>query len=439
MSGKRAVVALIVALVAFGYVFTLNPGMAEFQIYPGARVNTSFALILFLFFLAGFGLAVFATAFKEAARSFFFWRHRKGDERREEAKRLVIQGRGLAVLGRTRLARKLLQKAHRKAAGEPLVALEMARVEMADGLQDRAEKRLKALLEDDAKNPEVLQLLLDLYRDRGDFEGQVATLTRWLEADPKHVGALRHLRDLYRSAGNWAEAVRTQEKILALAQGRKDRSAERRVLSELRLRQAKAAGPARSRGMLERLVREDGEFAPAHALLGDALLELGDRDGAVQAWVRGYHATGQAGLLLKAEQVRVAEGKAGEILQLYKKLGKKGGVALLLRARLLLILERAKEAFELLEQADAELRDSRIGRLLLGEALFRLRSYDEAVKAFRHSALGADENLPLPFACRRCGNGAPAWNAVCPRCEGVDTVELRVDALPGPPVPAAAS
>ena len=64
MNDKRSAVAIVLALLAFGYVFTLNPGMVEFQIYPGARVNTSLALVLFLFFLAGFGLALFLSAFR---------------------------------------------------------------------------------------------------------------------------------------------------------------------------------------------------------------------------------------------------------------------------------------------------------------------------------------------------------------------------------------
>ena len=92
MSGKiRAVVVLVVALLAFGYVFSLNPELTEFKIFPGKDpIKTSFALILFLFFLAGFGLAVLATAFQGALRSFAFWRFTRRTARRE--KRSVRDG-----------------------------------------------------------------------------------------------------------------------------------------------------------------------------------------------------------------------------------------------------------------------------------------------------------------------------------------------------------
>lgn len=437
MSGKRAVAALLAALVAFGYVFTMNPGMVDFRIYPGTTVSTSLALVLFLFFLAGVGVAALTTAFKEAARSFWFWRHRKGEERRDEARRLLVRGRGHAALGRTRDARKLMARAHRKAAGEPLIAIEMARAELADGQDERAEQRLQALLHEDSRNPEVLGLLLEIYRARGDYEGQVATLTRRLELDPDHLATLRSLRDLYRDAENWTEAVRTQERVLARTDGRAGREAERRTLSELRLRRARALGPQRAREILVKITEEDEPFAPAHDALGETLEALGDREGAVQRWLKGYHATGQVGLLLRVEEARRREGQAAEMLKLYKKLGKKGGAASLLRGRLLLELERTQEALECLEGADPRAAGSRTGRLLVGEALYRLRSFDEAARAFREAAAGGGGAPPLAFTCRDCGATVAQWGGRCPKCGAYDRLDLDLGAVPPvAPVPA---
>ncbi len=429
MSGKRAVVALIAALLAFGYVFTMNPGAVEFRLYPGARVNTSLALVLFLFFLAGFGLALFGTAFKEALRSFRFWRHRKDDERREAASRLVAQGRAHALLGRTGAARKLLRRAYRKSP-EAQVALEMARAEIGDGKLPPAERRLKALLEDEPRNPEILALLLQVYRSRKDFEGQVATLSRWLEAEPDHVPSLQALRDLYRDTGNWSEAARVQERVVARTETRQTRAAERRVLSELRWRQAGnlAAGPARS--LLEKVAAEDEAFAPAHASLGEQWLAAEDSQAAVRAWVRGYEASGQAALLLRAEEVLLAQGRSEEILKLYRKLGKRGGAAVLLRARLLLDLERSQEALKVLEGDPPATGESRAGGLLLGESFFRLGSHDLAARAFRESVFGGEGSVPLAFTCARCGTTHRRWSAACPACGRVDTLELDLGALP---------
>jgi len=434
--GKRAVVALLAALLAFGYVFTMNPSATDFQLYPGAKVHTSFALVLFLFFLAGFGLALFATAFKEAYRSFGFWRHRVGDARREEAKRLLAQGRANAVLGRTGKARKLVQRAYRKAP-DAMLALETARTEIGDGRVEAAEKRLKVLLEDDPRNPEVLALLLEVYRTRGDFEGQVAALSRSLELDPGHVPSLRALRDLYRGVGNWSEAARAQERLVARTESRQARAAERRTLSELRWRQAQGLPNGMARPALEKVIAEDEAFAPAHADLGERLASAGDRAGAVRAWVRGYEATGQAGLLLKAEAALEAEGKGEEALKLYKKLGRKGGAAVLLRARLLLDLERSQEALDLLEGEQRGVGGSRAGRVLVGEALWRLRSYDQAARAFRDGLLAGGEALVVAFSCAGCGAGAPKWDPTCPRCGGVDSMELDLGGVPPPaPLPA---
>ncbi|MDW7708924.1 MAG: hypothetical protein SCH98_00510 [Deferrisomatales bacterium] len=429
MSGKRAVVALIAALLAFGYVFTMNPGSVEFRIYPGATVNTSLALVLFFFFLGGFGLAVFATAFKEALRSFQFWLHRRGDQRREAAHRLVLQGRGSALLGRTAAARKLLRKAYRKSREAP-VALEVARAELGDGKVSLAERRLRALLEDDPRNPEVLALLLDVYRGRKDFEGQVAALGRWLEVEPDHLAALQSLRTLYRDAGNWSEAARVQERVVARTEARQARAAERRVLSELRWRQAGNLPAVPARRLLERVVADDEGFAPAHAALGERWLAADDVPAAVRAWVRGYEATGQAGLLLRAEEVLLEAGRTDEILKLYRKLGKRGGAAFLLRVRLLLDLERSQEALQVIEGERAAGGAGRAEKLLLGEALYRLGSYDQAVRAFREGALGADGPMPISFICSGCGHASPRWGALCAACGRTDTLELEWGAVP---------
>ena len=433
MANKRGALAIVLALVAFGYVFTLNPASVEFQIYPGTRVNTSLALVLFLFFLAGFGLAVFLSAFREAVRSFALWRHRKADERQEEARRLLLEGRGLVALGRTRKARRSLQRALRKAGGEALVTLEMARVEMAAGRLDQAERMLKGLLREDPRNPEVLVRLLELYREKGDFEGQIATLKRWLEIAPDHPEALRRLREIYRERKNWAEAVRVQERLVAKSSGRTEREQAQRDLTELRFRQATADAVRPDKGLLERIVQEDRSFAPAYVALGEALLQAGDSDGAVDTWVRGYNATGQVGLLLRAEALREKEGRSEEILRLYRRLRKRREAVPLLLARFLLVLERNREALEVLEALPEPVASTRAARSLLGEALFRARSFDEAAKTFRTALFGASAGMPdFAFACSRCRASAAGWRMACPRCGALDSLELDLNGAPAP-------
>jgi tetratricopeptide (TPR) repeat protein len=424
------VVVLVVALLAFGYVFSLNPGLTEFKIVPGKEpIRTSFALILFLFFLAGIGMAVFGAAFQGALRSFAFWRFARRSQRKDEARQLVVEGRSSAALGKTAAARRLLQRAQRKAPGESYVALETARMELADGRVEQAERRLKGLLKEAPHNSEVLSLLLDVYRRRGNFENQVATLTRWLEVDPGHLAALRSLRELYTGVGNWAEAVRVQGRILAKVNARTERAAERRQLSLFRYREAATLPPARAKGLLEQVVREDETFAPAHASLGDALLALGDREAGLQAWTRGYQASGQAGLLLKAEAVRARDGQDEEMLKLYRKLGKKGGAPLLLRARLLVQLGRNPEALKLLEDDVQGAGGTRTGRLLAGEARRRMGEFDGAAKAFHEALCGADGELPVAFVCDQCHAGVSEWAATCARCEAVGSLVLDTGAL----------
>lgn len=431
VKNKLAVVAIVLLLVAFGYVFTLNPGSVEFQIYPGTRVTTSVALVIFLFFLAGFGAAMGLSAFREALRSFGFWRHRKADERLAEARALLLAGRAEAAMGKHRRALRLLRQARRKAGDEALVALEMARVELAEGRTEKAEKVLKDLLARDPSNAEALVQLLDVYRLRGDYEGQVAVLRRWLERDPNHREALSRLRDLYRERGNWGEAVRVQEKLVTLAEGREAKAAARRELLEMRFRQA-TADPARPDvAVLQELIRSERGFAPAHLALGEALLAEGRADEALQTWIRGYQATGQPGLLMRAVDEAKRRGAEKDLAKTLKKLSRKNEAGPLFLARLLLDLEENEEALKVLDRLPAPVAGTRTARLLKAEALHRARSFDLAAAEFRAAVAGEGPDGPgFAFVCSACGRRTAIWQVGCPGCSRIDTLELDLEAVP---------
>lgn len=387
-------------------------------------MKTSLALLSFVLFLMGFGLATFLMAFKEATRSFQFWRHKRADARKEKVISLLHEGRSRLVGGKHREARKVLGKAVKKANGEKAVAIEMARAEIADGHPSSAESRLKRVLSEHPECPEALALLHESYRAKNDVDGQLAALSRWLRVAPEHLPSLIQLRDLHRQTSNWPEAVRVQEKILAGTAGKTERETARRELSELCLLKAGTVSPAQALPELEKLTVEDSEFAPGWAALGDALAAINDREGSFQAWLRGYNSSGQPGLLLKAEAVRIAEGKPEPMLKLYQKLGKKQLAPRLLRARLLLSLDRNEEALDVLESEKAGYPISNINLLLSGEALFRLGSHDEAVKKFRAAEFGNAEDPFISFICKKCLKSSRSWRYICANCGAVGTVDM---------------
>ncbi|MBI5441215.1 MAG: tetratricopeptide repeat protein [Deltaproteobacteria bacterium] len=429
MFGKWAQAALVAVLVVLAYLFTLNPGQVDFRLSPGASVRASLALLLLLTFVAGFGVAFLLGAFREAFQSFSFWRRLRGHQRRSEAHRLLELGRSEAVAGRARAAAQLFRKAHRKLPEEGAIGLELARAECREGDFASAEKRLSALLADDPGNAEVHAALLDTAKRQGDDDAQRSVLTRWLGADPEFLPALRELRDLNRRLGRWAEALELQEKILARTRGKGAVAGEKRALAECLFRSAKDRPPADAQAALKRAIEADRDFAPAYAALGDALLASGDDRGAADAWLQGYRETGRAGLLLKLEGFRTRRGEAEEMLAFYRKQGRKDRAAALLRARLLVSLNRPEEALQAVQEAP-EAASSALGRWLEGEASFRLRAYDGAARSFRRSLDAEDGPPPLAFACRSCGRSARAWSEACSSCGAFDTLELQPGQLP---------
>ncbi|NTU60593.1 MAG: hypothetical protein HGA98_06005, partial [Deltaproteobacteria bacterium] len=100
MKGKWTYLILLVCLAAFGYLFILNPTQVPFRLFRGAPVRTNLALVVFLAFLSGFGVA-FATGLgKETVLSLRFWRQRRRDASREKGRSLSLAGRGLLAVER---------------------------------------------------------------------------------------------------------------------------------------------------------------------------------------------------------------------------------------------------------------------------------------------------------------------------------------------------
>ena len=352
------------------------------------------------------------------------WGERRREARRERGRRFFAEGRSLLAGQKPGAAAKLLRRAYRRLPEDQTIGFELARAEAARGRATAAATRLKTLVEDSPNNLEALALLLELQQSTNDVEGQRTTLAQWLEADPGHLPSLRSLREVYRKEGRWSEALRVQEKLVARVEGRKERGLERRVRSELLVSCVHGLSPSEAPALLQRAVAEDPSYAPAHLVLGDALKGQGDLEGAYRAWLRGYEATGLVGLLLRMEELRVQQNRADEMLKFYRKLGGKTEAAALLRARLLLSLDRAEEALELLETLEA----SRASQWLLGEALLRLRSFERAARALRNSAGGGGPSLAL--SCSVCKSASQEWGPCCPACGASSSLGVDLARLP---------
>ncbi len=427
MAGKWTYVGLVTALVAFGYLFVMNPQQHTFQIMPGMEMQTSFALICFLFFITGFALAHFLFAFSEGVRSIRFWLHKKGVERHAEADELLDKGRGLAAGGKQRAARRFFRRASRKDPGRSRIQLELARTEIADEKYEAAQKKLSTLIESDPNNPEILTAQLDLYRRKNDFEGQVAALTRWLDLDPRHIPSLKSLRDLYYGHGHLGDAIRIQERILSGSLDRSERTTEASALLTLKVAHCRTMDNLLAQRELEKVIKRDA-YAPAFAELARRYVQTGDATRADEVLQRGFGQTGQLGLLTKLERLKVERGQSEQLLKLYKKLSKKHPSVALLRARLLLQLSRGEEAIEVLNTCGEGVRRSAAAMALAGQAQFALGRFEKSAEAFNKGL--SVRSLPT-FVCKVCHEGQSQWTAVCPACKSEDSLEMDISTVAG--------
>jgi tetratricopeptide (TPR) repeat protein len=152
-----------------------------------------------------------------------------------------------------------LERALELTPGDPEIVFQLGRNLAALGRLEEAAPHLEraAAARDDADSWTELGLLR---RRRGDPEGAVEALRRALERDPYHPAALVNLGQTLVRLGRYEEG----EAVLARHQ-------------EL--------APLRDRlDQLERSSRLGGATAANFALLAEARLRLGDREGAAEAW-----------------------------------------------------------------------------------------------------------------------------------------------------------
>lgn len=247
-------------------------------------------------------------------------------------------------------------------SGAGSASLRRAEQLRAMGVADRALAEFERAI---AENPRLTVAYLgaaDIYRQRGEFglaEQRYRTATR---LEPDNFDAQYAHGLVLQLLDRVAEAVRSYLSALAIKPD--DFEANLNIATAY----LQLGEPEQARLYAERAVRLDGASGPARANLGSVYAALGDHDAAVVEYQQA------AELMTLSPEL---------LLNLADSLGKSG---------------RHAEAAATLEQL-IRIRPGPVAHERRGAALFKLRRYDEALRAFRAAA----ELDPRHF---------PAWNGI---------------------------
>lgn len=296
---------------------------------------------------------------------------------------------------------------------------------------------------------EILYELVKDYEGLDQIEKAKVVLNRIIQLRPKQaLSAYRRLRKFAIKQEDWERAWQIQGLIEAQTEKTPYKlEAERRFNVGIRYQMALSrSSTGRDRdcaNALRKIVRSDPRFVPAHVLLGEVLVSMGQAKAGVEAWERGFEKTGAPVFLSMMEEHFLANAepeRAIEALRSAVDLAPSDFLPRLFLARLYLRLEMIDDGFRelrpLIDRADA----SSTMHALLGSIHERRHEFREAARAYRESLklLG----LPsLVYHCAVCGTRYPEWEDRCSTCLEWNQIELDLpeghatdesDLIPGP-------
>lgn len=296
------------------------------------------------------------------------------------------------------------------------------------GQVQRALKNLKEAVEYHRKAHRLREGDIEpLYELVKDYEalGQIAkskvVLNRIIQLRPrKALSAYRKLRKYAMKEGDWTRAWEIQGLIEAQTEKTPYKmEAEKRFNAGIRYQIAieKAADNRREgANHLRKIVRSNPEFVPGHVRLGSVLIEMGQAGAGVEAWARGFEATGSPVFLSCMEDHFLGNSepeRAIEALRTAVTRSRSDFLPRLFLARLYLRLEMIDEAHREFRALKDRVSSSPSMHVFLASIHERRGDPREAVAEYREALKLLD--LPrLFYRCGVCGTRYPEW---CDRCE----------------------
>ncbi len=271
---------------------------------------------------------------------------------------------------------------------------------------------------------EILHELARDYEALDDVEKAKVVLNRIIQLRPRRaLTAYRKLRRIAMKQGDWERAWQIQGLIEAQTEKTPYKvEAERRFSVGIRYQMAVARSTAgRDRecaNSLRKIVKSDPLFVPAHVLLGEVLVNMGQAKAGVEAWARGFDRTGSPVFLSLMEDHFLTTSEpemAIEALQTAVGRAASDFLPRLFLARLYLRLEMIEDGYRelrpLMDRADS----SPTMHAWMASIHERRHEYRESSREYRKTL----KLLGLPnllYHCAVCGARYADWEDRCTTC-----------------------
>ena len=271
---------------------------------------------------------------------------------------------------------------------------------------------------------EPLYELVKDYEAMGQIDKAKVVLGRILQMRPKKaVSAYRKMRKYAIKEGDWQRASELQALIEAQTEKTPYKTeAERRfsvgIRYQLALEKSREGRDRECANMLRKIVRSDPQFVPAHIRLGQALIAIGQPIAGVEAWARGFEATGSPAFLSFMEDYFLENNepeRAIEALRTAVSRSRSDFLPRLFLARLYLRLEMIEEAYAEFRSLRDRVTASPTMHAFMASIHERRGDLRQAVAGYRE-ALKLLDHPSLFYRCAVCNTRYPDWEDRCGVC-----------------------
>jgi len=425
-------VVLLLGLFALGSVVVSNGELLAQEIQLWSGVSLSVGVMLLLFFAAGVLVTVSVGLSHEIGLTIERWRLRREKSQSEEIE--DEYSRGLAAVLEHREDQAL---AHFRAVLERDSRHFNTLLKLGEVLRSQ-EKYAEAIefhrkahhLKEDNARP--LYALVDDYEAKGDMDRARSVLGQIIGINRGSIAAWRRLRSLHMKENNWEKALEAHDRVQKLANpDASDFAADRRFGSgiryEIAVSRLQQDKPREALGLLRKLLKDDDQFVPAHAKLGEALNLEGQSDEATQSWQQGFEVTGATVFLTLLEEHYLQRERPMDAIESLKHCiaqVRKDTLARFYLGKLYFRLEMLDDAMSVLSSLEGRATYTPTLHYLLGRIHERRSNHRGAVMEYR-KVIKEMDLIQLEYRCRGCRETVMEWSARCVACGEWNSTEVN--------------
>ncbi|MHB1660873.1 MAG: tetratricopeptide repeat protein [bacterium] len=428
------IIAILILIAFFEYLYALNPVRVPLTLAPGHHHILNNYLIIYIFsaFLIGIALILIINLLKDSISQIKNLLYKRKQYIKTELDNSVNKAFDAYIKGQYDKGIDLIKKYLLNHPDNLNAYILLAKIYKHKERIKDSENALNKALEIEKENITVLNEAGNLYKLNKDYEKAIFYLNKALEYSPDNLYAITQLKDIFIKKEEWKNAYRMSKLFLSQSKDKEINKKEEQVMLGLKYEFGKyllesEGDTERSAKRFNQVISQNKNFVPAYISLGDAFIKKGKEREAFDLWERAFLKTGNLALIIKIEDVSIKTNHPENIIKFYQELvydnPEKWEYRLFL-GKLYIRLEMIDEAISNLTAIPSSIFKDNSLNMLLAECYFKRGKYNDASVNFR-KALKNQFPVKLPFVCSNCGFVSYSYSSICPSCNLWNTFNIK--------------